>query len=135
MSSPHLPNNILNLWSPAPTLRPRESNVRLLDSLYVATLWPLPSSITPETSRPIALPLPSVISFDINWWALLDSNQQSTTYEVAASTIKLRARKKIGAPAGTRTPDQCVKSALLYQLSYRSGKWCIRRDSNPRQEL
>jgi hypothetical protein len=27
-------------------------------------------------------------------------------------------RKKTGAPAGIRTPDQEIKSLLLYQLSY-----------------
>ena len=34
--------------------------------------------------------------------------------------IKLEARN--GAPVGTRTPNQLIKSQLLYQLSYRGNR-------------
>lgn len=50
----------------------------------------------------------------------------------------MTTRRKIGGLAGTRTLDQCLKRALLYQLSYQPDReprnlieWYRRRKSFP----
>ncbi len=41
--------------------------------------------------------------------------------------------QSLSAPAGTRTPNQLIKSQLLYQLSY--GGICVTKNSNTGQNL
>ena len=48
------------------------------------------------------------------WSRRWDSNPQPTDYKSVALPIELR---RPGTPSGTRTPNQLIKSQLLYRLS------------------
>ena len=60
------------------------------------------------------------VSTNFTTWATLESTNSAAlaaAHYNQETTAHIGSRAKNGGPSGTRTPDQVVKSHLLYQLS------------------